>query len=160
MTAGPTGGLLASLAGQVFRVGQRAARSLPERRSAKFRRADSICWSKVADARKRPDWERPRYRPRNQGLPRPRGQGGVYPKQDAPGQSHTRRVRSGLQQVRADERKAVRCSRLGQHQRVLPLSSRAPLPLSLNSTGNSEATMKSAVKPNPVEEATIYLRGL
>ena len=60
LTAGPTGGLLASLAGQVFRVGQRAARSLPERRSAKFRRADSICWSKVADARKRPDWERPR----------------------------------------------------------------------------------------------------
>jgi hypothetical protein len=74
--------------------------------------------------------ERPRYRPRDQGLPRPWGQGGVYPKQDAPGQSHTRRVRSGLQQVRADERKAVRCSRLGQHQRVLPLSARAPLPLS------------------------------
>ena len=49
--------------------------------------------------------ERPRYRPRDQGLPRPWGQGGVYPKQDAPGQSHTRRVRSGLQQVRADERK-------------------------------------------------------
>jgi hypothetical protein len=27
--------------------------------------------------------ERPRYRPRDQGLPRPWGQGGVIPKQDA-----------------------------------------------------------------------------
>ena len=41
LTAGPTGGLLASLAG-FFRVGQRAARSLPERRSAKFRRAKHL----------------------------------------------------------------------------------------------------------------------
>src|SRR3954452_23192922 len=43
---------------RITRRAGRAARSLPERRSAKFRRADSICWSKVAAARKRPDWER------------------------------------------------------------------------------------------------------
>ena len=62
LTAEAGAGLLASLAGQVFRVGQRAARSLPERRSAKFRREDSICWSKVADARARLRWCPPRSR--------------------------------------------------------------------------------------------------
>ena len=46
-------GLLASLAGARIRVGQRAARSLPERRPAKFRRAAIFIWSKVAGARKR-----------------------------------------------------------------------------------------------------------
>ena len=64
---------------------------------------------------------------------------------------------SGLKQVRSDEGKAVRCSRLGQHQRVLPLSASARLPLSQNS---SEATMKPAIKPNPVEEATLSPRPL
>jgi len=41
LTAGPTGGLLASLAGAVFRVGRRAARPFPERRPAKSRRASN-----------------------------------------------------------------------------------------------------------------------
>jgi hypothetical protein len=69
-------GLLASLAGQVFRVEQRAARPLPERRSAKLRRADSICWSKVAEARN----PRERGFGGNQGLLRPLGpKGGAYP---------------------------------------------------------------------------------
>jgi hypothetical protein len=45
------GVLLTLLAGQVFRVEQRAARPLPERRPAKFRRALFSSWSKVADAR-------------------------------------------------------------------------------------------------------------
>jgi len=40
LTAVARGGLLASLAGAVFRVGRRAARPLPERRPAKFRRAN------------------------------------------------------------------------------------------------------------------------
>ena len=49
---------------------------------------------------------------------------------------------------------------LAKHQRVLPLSARAPLPLSQNSTGNSEATMKLAVEPHAVEEPAVDLRGL
>ena len=39
LTAAAGAGLLVSLAEAAFRVGQRAARSLPERRPAKFRRA-------------------------------------------------------------------------------------------------------------------------
>ena len=69
--------LAQSLAGHVFRVGQRAARPFPERRPAKFRRADSICWSSAKPIRKaRPDlaqfqrcWAQNalviRWRPRN-----------------------------------------------------------------------------------------------
>ena len=62
LTAGPTGVLLTLLAGRVFRVEQRAVRPLPERRPAKFRRANILSWSKVADARNSYA-ERPRYRP-------------------------------------------------------------------------------------------------
>jgi len=65
-----------------------------------------------------------------------------------------------LKQLRTDQRTAVRYPRFSKHQRVLPLSARAPLPLSQNSARNSEATMKPAVNPDPVEEATIDLRGL
>ena len=45
------GGLLAPLAGAFFWVGQRAARPFPERRPANPRRAASLIWSKVANAR-------------------------------------------------------------------------------------------------------------
>ena len=44
--------------GEIFRVGQRAARSLPERRPAKFRRS-VVIWSKAAGARKNPITARP-----------------------------------------------------------------------------------------------------
>ena len=65
-----------------------------------------------------------------------------------------------LQQLRTDQgRRRFRCPRPSQHQRVLPLSARAPLPLSQNSTGNSEATMELAVEPHAVKESAVDLRG-
>jgi hypothetical protein len=51
-------------------------------------------------------------------------------------------------------------TRPGQHQRVLPLSAGALLPLSQNSARDPQTVMKLAVEPDAVEEATIYLPGL
>jgi hypothetical protein len=62
-----------------------------------------------------------------------------------------------LQQLRADQGERVRCSRLCQNQRVLPLSAGALLPLSQNGPGDPETTMKPAVEPDAIEEATIDL---
>jgi hypothetical protein len=64
------------------------------------------------------------------------------------------------QQLRADHGSGVRCSRPGQHQRVLPLSAGALLPLSQNSARDPQTVMKLAVEPDAVEEAAIYLAGL
>jgi hypothetical protein len=75
--------LLTLLAGACLsRVGQRAARSLPERRPAKFRRVGYSDWYKVANART-PNGKGPGIG--YQGLPRPcLGQGGVsFPKQSS-----------------------------------------------------------------------------
>ncbi len=63
------------------------------------------------------------------------------------------------QQLRADHGSGVRCSRPGQHQRVLPLSAGALLPLSQNSARDPQTVMKLAVEPDAVEEAAIYLAG-
>ena len=49
---------------------------------------------------------------------------------------------------------------LCQHQRVLPLSAGALLPLSQNSARDPQTVMKLAVEPDAVEEAAIYLAGL
>ena len=63
-----------------------------------------------------------------------------------------------LQQLRTDQRKAVHCSRPGQHQRVLPLSACMLFPLSQNSPRDPEADfMKPAVEPRAIKGARIDL---
>ena len=63
------------------------------------------------------------------------------------------------QQLRADHGSGVRCSRPGQHQRVLPLLAGVPLPLSQDGAGHAEAAMEFAIESETVKGTAIdFLR--